>query len=198
MRFTAQEEYGLRCILGLARAWGGGVTPASEPEAETPQSFLTLSSIAEREGVSVQYAGKLFRILAQASLVESVRGCKGGYKLSRDPGTIHVGEVLACLGGKMYEPKTCERYSGDRRFCVHTNDCSIRSLWMGLQLMIDAVLTRTTLKDLIGSERSVSEWMGRHVDAVAQLVGSEDGAAVTSWSTLSQPTILDSNSDGHA
>ena len=71
------------------------MTPASEPEAETPQSFHTLSSIAEREGVSVQYAGKLFRILAQASLVESVRGCKGGYKLSRDPGTIHVGEVLA-------------------------------------------------------------------------------------------------------
>ena len=64
--------------------------------------------------------------------------------------------------------------------------------------MIDAVLTRTTLKDLIGSERSVSEWMGRHVDAVAQLVESADGAAVASWSALSQPTILDSNSDRNA
>jgi len=165
MKFTAQEEYGLRCILSLGRA---------SPQALGTEegSFLTVRSVAEQEGLSVQYAGKLFRILAKAGLVVSVRGCKGGYRLARAAEEITVAEILAALGGKIYEPKVCERYSGDRRFCVHSNDCSIRSLWSGLQLIVDTILSRTTLRDLVGSERSIGQWMQRNLEAVEQLVAS--------------------------
>ena len=46
MKISAQEEYGLRCLLQLARA---------DVEGES----LTLSQIARREGISVANAGKL-------------------------------------------------------------------------------------------------------------------------------------------
>ena len=172
MKVTAQEEYGLRCILHLARREIGNPAPAHE-EAEA----VTVAEIADREGLSVQYAGKLIRILGKAGLVEGVRGCKGGYRLARPPGTIPVAQVLAALGGRVYEPRVCERYTGDRASCVHTGDCSVRSLWSGLQLMIDAVLTRTTLRDLTENERSVAGWMHANVSALLGFL--EEHAAET-------------------
>lgn len=44
MRITAQEEYGLRCLIQLAR----------QPEGQG----LTLKQIGEREGISTANAGK--------------------------------------------------------------------------------------------------------------------------------------------
>ena len=134
---------------------------------------MTVGAIAESEGLSVQYVGKLFRILAKAALVESVRGCKGGYRLARAPTLVTVAEVLNALGGKFYEPKICERYVGDRSFCVHTNDCSIRSLWSGLQVIIDAVLSNTTLADLTASERPMAQWIEETLVTVGQTVISQ-------------------------
>jgi Rrf2 family transcriptional regulator, iron-sulfur cluster assembly transcription factor len=162
MKLTSQEEYGLRCILSLARAQLPGAGDAPAP--------LTVQDIARREGLSAPYAGKLIRLLGRANLVESVRGCKGGYRLARSPEAISVAEALAALGGKIYEAGTCERYTGDRRFCVHTNDCSIRSLWSGIQILIDGVLSRTTLRDLVQTEKT----MGQVIEMAATLPRQKD------------------------
>jgi Rrf2 family protein len=185
MKLTSQEEYGLRCILTLARheAASSAASPsiaatdhgvpvgdAKTADSVAPNSrttALTVSEIAEIEGLSIQYAGKLTRILARAGLLESVRGRKGGYRLSRPSHEVSVSEILTALGGKIYESGTCERFSGDRQFCVHTNDCSVRSLWAGIQTMIDMVLTRTTLFDLVGKERTMSQWVDANVEVMA-------------------------------
>ena len=153
MKFSAQEEYGLRCVLHLARAASG----ADGGEKGAPAS-RTVSAVAEREGVSAQYASRLFRVLAKAGVVEGVRGCKGGYALARPPEQIAVAEVLTALGGKFYEPGLCDRYSGDSKSCVHTSDCSIRSLWSALQGAIDEVLVRTSLADLVAGDLPAEAW----------------------------------------
>jgi DNA-binding IscR family transcriptional regulator len=114
-------------------------------------------------------------VLARAGLVESVRGRNGGYRLAREPGGICVSEALAALGGKLYRPaETCDRFSGDHTFCVHTTACSIRSLWSGLQLMLDHVLSGTTLQDLVvTNETNMGAWMRARFEALAQLVGQD-------------------------
>lgn len=155
MKFTAQDEYGLRCILHLVR-----VAEAGE------KNTLSLSEIAVGEGLSEPYVGKLFRVLAKAGLVESVRGRRGGYRLARPPGEIHIAETLAALGGKLYEPDLCDRYTGNQRFCVHTNDCSIRSLWEALQLLIDQMLSNTTLLDLVCAEKTMAHWMQTQMETL--------------------------------
>ena len=43
-------------------------------------------------------------------------------------------------------------------------DCSIRSLWRAVQLVLDQVLSRTTLKDLLGNEQEMSDWVGNLVE----------------------------------
>lgn len=151
MKLTAQEEYGLRCILCLARKW-----PAVD--GDEPAS-LTISDIAEIEGISAQYAGKLIRLLGKSGLVQSVRGCKGGYRLARPPREINVSEVLEALGTKIYDASVCERFSGDRANCVHSSDCSVRTLWSGIQKIVDQLLTRTSLAELTLPEKEMGHWL---------------------------------------
>ena len=75
MKITAQEEYGLRCLLRLARV---------EPD----QPPLTIPEIAADEKLSVPNVAKLLSVLRQAGLIESVRGRTGGYRLARPPADV--------------------------------------------------------------------------------------------------------------
>jgi Rrf2 family transcriptional regulator, iron-sulfur cluster assembly transcription factor len=90
-----------------------------------------------------------------AGFVESSRGQTGGYKLSRPAGEILVGDVLTSLGGKLYESSFCDLHAGVENICTNTIDCSIRSLWKTVQTMLDGLLSKITLQDLLGSEEQV-------------------------------------------
>ena len=147
MILTSQEEFGLRCALTVARASTG-------LEGEEP---LTLGQIAASEGMTSAYAGKIMRLLVQEGIVESTRGRSGGYRLSRDASAISVAEVLRATGSKFYEEELCEPNGGSGGLCVHNNDCSIRSLWMGIQSMIDGMLREMSLSQLICDESTMEK-----------------------------------------
>ncbi|PLX32018.1 MAG: transcriptional regulator [Ignavibacteria bacterium] len=148
MKFSSQEEYGLRCLLQLARQ-GEGLS-------------MTISGISDAEGLSQAYVAKLLRILRLNGFVASVRGQEGGYTLARPPADIVLSEVLAALGGQFYKPGFCDHYAGTEDKCAHTFSCSIRPLWHRVQVAIDSVLERTTLDDLVEGEQTTS-WPGRQV-----------------------------------
>ena len=166
MKFTSQEEYGLRCLLrlGLQRQTFG----------PTPEGSLTIAEISRQEGISPAYVAKIMRVLRTAGLVTSARGAAGGYLLARDPGDIAVGEAMALLGGRLYEPQFCADHAGsaggagDERICTHSVDCSLRSLWRSLQLVLDQVLDKTSLRDLLCNETEMTSWV-THLVAVSGL-----------------------------
>ena len=108
MKVSAQEEYGLRCLLQLARRQKAG---DGHP--------LTLSEIAREEGLSVPNVAKLIRRLRKAGLVRSVLGRTGGYTLARGAEDMSVAEALAALGGKLYDTDYCGKFSGDQAVCTH-------------------------------------------------------------------------------
>ncbi|HUX92688.1 MAG TPA: Rrf2 family transcriptional regulator, partial [Ignavibacteriaceae bacterium] len=116
----------------------------------------TIPEISQMEGLSIANAGKLLRALRLGGFIESTRGQTGGYKLARPANEIIIGEVLSVLGGKLFESSFCDIHSGTEIICTHTIDCSIRSLWRTIQSLLDGVLSKLTLKDLIGTEQKVS------------------------------------------
>lgn len=145
MQFSAQEEYGLRCLLRLAAAG--------------PGKSVTLPEISQAEGISVPYAAKMMRILREGGLVTSVRGQSGGYQLVRPADKITVSEALALLGGRLFEGKFCDEHTGSEDTCTHSIDCSIRSLWRAVQSVVDRLLSRTTIHDLICSEAQMDNFV---------------------------------------
>jgi Rrf2 family protein len=157
MKLTSQEEYGLRCLLRIAREGEGG--------------SLTIPKISQKEGISNFYVAKLMRILRRSGLVKSVRGQAGGYALARPADQIVVGEALAVLGGRLYDPAFCEEHAGSESLCTNSVDCSVRSLWRAVQQVIDQVLSKTTLKDLLSNEQQMSSWTG-HLVKVTLAQGS--------------------------
>jgi len=142
MKITALEEYGLRCLLRMA--------------IESPDGTLTVSQIAEKEGLTVPYVGKLMSVLRQSGLVESVRGRSGGYALTRPAGQITVEEILTALGEPLFTTDYCVSHAGSREGCTHGDGCSIRSVWLVLGDLIHRVLRNTSLADLCLPERELS------------------------------------------
>lgn len=139
MKFSAPEEYGLRCLLQLALLAEG--------------ENRSIQEISRAERVSVPYAAKLMCMLRRGGFVESVRGKDGGYRLARAPRAINLGEVLAHLGGKLFEPDFCHRHAGDGDRCSHSPACRLRPLWLTVQTAVDRVLKRATLADLLPRTR---------------------------------------------
>ena len=145
MKVSAQEEFGLRCMVQLARR-----------QQESDGHPLTLAEIARDEGLTVPNVAKLVRRLRRAGLVRSALGRTGGYTLSRDARTVNIAEILGALGGKLFDAEYCTRYAGDQEICTHIGDCSIRSLWGALEAIFERVLEQTTLAELLGTEERMA------------------------------------------
>jgi Rrf2 family protein len=146
MKVSAQEEYGLRCLLQLA----------SLAQGET----LTLPQVAEREGLSQANAGKLLWILNKAGLVASTRGTKGGYRLARPAKEIRLSEVIKVLDEDVLDGH-CKSYTGVLDSCVHTGNCGIRPIIVGLHDVVEQALSNITLAQLVGTESKVETTLYR-------------------------------------
>jgi Rrf2 family protein len=147
MKITAQEEYGLRCLLQLARVPGG--------------TLVSVKEIAAKEGLSCANVEKLLRLMSQSGLVHSVRGVKGGYALNRSATQTTLGEVIRVLGNMPTTKEICHVFTGTQQACVHFSDCGIRSVWSGLTSYIQSFLDQTTLASLLGQEYAVSEQLSK-------------------------------------
>jgi len=137
MQLLAQEEYGLRCLLELARHETGA---------------RTIQQVAQAEGLSPDYAAKLLRELRRGGLVESTRGAAGGYRLARSAATITAWDAVAALGGALFPNDFCECHPGRAARCVRAGDCALRSIWRAADEAVRRVLSEVTLADLVCSE----------------------------------------------
>jgi len=141
MKFSTQEEYGLRLLLRIGKS--------------DSEKGMTIPELSEQEKLSEANVGKILRALRLAGFIESSRGQSGGYKLARSANEILVGDVLTSLGGKLYESTFCDLHAGVENICTNSIDCSIRSLWKTVQTMLDGLLSKITLQDLLGNEQQV-------------------------------------------
>jgi Rrf2 family protein len=137
MKLSAQEEYGLRCLLQVA----------GHPEGGEP---LTIERIAELEGLTAPYVGKLMRPLVRARLVVSHRGQRGGYRLARPADEITLLEVFGALGGHFFEPDTCDtKFSGAESLCVHTVGCTLRHFLRQVENAVEGMMGGVTLANFV-------------------------------------------------
>ena len=142
MKFSTQEEYGLRLLLRIAKS-------------DSPNG-LTIPELSEDEGLSTANVGKILRVLRLAGFIESARGQTGGYKLNQPADKILISDVLTALGGKLYESNFCDLHSGIENICTNSIDCSIRSVWKTVQNVLDGVLKQIYSSGSSGKRRRSS------------------------------------------
>lgn len=139
MKITAQEEYGLRILIRIAKC--------------KDDEGLSIPQLSDAEGLSSHYVAKLTRVLRIGGFINSTPGYKGGYVLAKPAKKISIKEVLTVLGGVLFNTKFCEQHTGAMRLCTNSVDCSARSLWQMIQFAVDQLLDKVTLHDLVNTEK---------------------------------------------
>jgi Rrf2 family transcriptional regulator, iron-sulfur cluster assembly transcription factor len=145
VRITTWAEYGLICALHLAKRAGEGP--------------ITGREIAAGERLPADYVEQILLRLRRAGLVNSTRGARGGYSLSKAPAEISVREVIAASELGTFDLHCVSHPVGEER-CAESQSCSIRPVWMMLQQKIDDVLESVHLGDLLVDERTVRQRVG--------------------------------------
>jgi Rrf2 family protein len=141
--FSTKAEYGIRIMAHLAAYDGDGP--------------VSLSAIADAEGLPLAYLEHLVQRLRRAELVDSRRGAHGGYTLSRPAETITMAEVVEALEGDI-APIECISAQDDgtlvcSREAATDRVCPTKVVWTRVQGSIVR-----TLKDITLSELVVPNW----------------------------------------
>ena len=136
MNVTSKGRYALRVMLDLAQ--------------HREEGYISLKTIAERQGYSMKYLEMIVGSLKRAGLVASTRGKEGGYQLIRDPEDYTIGEILRCIEDNL-APVACIK-AGDI-CCEHAGECMTVPMWKELDDITNAYLDGVSLQDLMTGEK---------------------------------------------
>ena len=135
MKVSTKGRYGLRVLLDMAMNQTAG--PAA------------LKDISRRQGISEKYLWQVIHPLKAAGLVNSLRGTRGGYVLSKAPAEITVLDVVSILEG----PISVVDCLSEAEACERSGDCVTRDVWREVERAIKDTLQRITLQDLVRRKR---------------------------------------------
>lgn len=141
MNVTSKGRYALRVMLDLAQ----------HPE----DGFVSLKTVADRQGISMKYLEMIVGALKKADLVDSTRGKEGGYKLKRSPAAYSIGEILRSLEDNL-APVSCIKDGSI--LCEQAGACMTIPMWKELDEITNTYLDGITLEDLLTGEK----WKSGH------------------------------------
>lgn len=164
MIFTTKAEYGVRLLVDLGKSEDGAP--------------VALKAIAEHENLPLAYLERIVALLRKAGIVESTRGARGGYLLSRKPEEIRMDDVIRALDGPI-APMSCFIDDSvdelNKVVCSHIaydesgNPCGTKLLWTRVHGGVIRALQQTTLADLIAFEQGGVSALGARRETDTQL-----------------------------
>jgi Rrf2 family iron-sulfur cluster assembly transcriptional regulator len=110
---------------------------------------VTLAGVSQRQKISLSYLEQLFGKLRRHSLVDSVRGPGGGYRLARAPETITVAEVIVAVD----EPIDATQCAGRESCKDDGKRCMTHELWANLNTHIFSYLRSVSLAELVAQQK---------------------------------------------
>ena len=132
MRLSSKSQYGLKACYILAQNY--------------PKRCVSASMLEKEIAVSGKYIEKIMRMLSGQGIVAAERGVTGGYKLTRDPSQITIGDIARALEDNMEIAdcitSTCEK-------------CATGVVWRKLYAGINAVLDSMTLQSMLDDHNEV-------------------------------------------
>ena len=135
MRLTTKGRYAVTAILDVALY-----------ECNGP---VSVSDVAERQGLSPSYLEKLFSNLKKKGLVSGRKGPGGGYKLSESSHLINIANVIDAVNETVDATKC-----GGSKNCRGQGRCITHDLWAGLSNEIRNFLEGVSLSQLVAQQKS--------------------------------------------
>ena len=141
MNLSKKSRYGITALIDLA--------------VYAKDQCVQLSSIAERNNISVKYLEQIFSSLRKAGLVKSIKGPQGGYLLAKSPESITVADVIYALDGSYLLEDERSVVSGTDEKGIST---AIQKLLIDqMNDQTDRLLKQLTLRNLVDSPMEYSQ-----------------------------------------
>ncbi|MCK7551832.1 Fe-S cluster assembly transcriptional regulator IscR [Marinobacter goseongensis] len=157
MKLTTKGRYAVTAMLDLALHGDHGP--------------VSLADISARQEISLSYLEQLFSRLRRHQLVVSIRGPGGGYRLSRDPCSVFVAEVVDAVNESLDTTRCANK--GD---CQNGEKCLTHHLWSDLSDQIHQFLSEISLADLMRKreiQRVADRQDRRQSDSDSQTINTE-------------------------
>ena len=149
MRFTTKTEYGLVCLIYLARH-------------QNTDHTVTVKEIVKSERFSASYTEKILQKLRAAHIITSHQGKQGGYELARRPSQITLKEIIEALeGGATFDVSDhtfgvfCAPAIREKIICTHFSMCGLRPVWNKTKVLLDQFYGSVTLEMIAKAEPEV-------------------------------------------
>lgn len=148
VHLSAKSEYAVLAILALSLHSGEGP--------------LQVRAIAQKERIPLRFLEQVMNHLKKRGFVESVRGPHGGYRLTKPPDQIRLGEVFQAMEGPLIEIDSTQRRQRERLNGTdgEIENAIIREIWQEVSTSLKEHLDAINFKDL--SERK-KEMEGKQV-----------------------------------
>lgn len=138
MKISTKGIYALEIITDLA--------------LNTDEEHLeSIGSVARRRRLSEKYSERLIKGLKDGGLVISIRGARGGYRLSRDAKEITVREVLRAVEGEL-APVEC--LTQDTDCGIDCSTCPTRGTWAQMWQIIQDAAAKITVGDIVAAAKN--------------------------------------------
>jgi len=111
------------------------------------EQLVTLDRLCELTRLPLPTLRKLMRALTHNDLVKSVRGPRGGYKLSSQPDQISIAEIIEAIDGPIALTECAKSDGGD---CQIASTCELKENWNIVNRLISNALHNVTL-DAMGN-----------------------------------------------
>lgn len=139
LTLTKKTEYALIAVTHLAR---------------NPGPVISARDIAERYGVRAPLLMNVLKLLMHNRILTSVRGTGGGYRLSRDPRSISVWQIVEAVEGparlvRCVEPEIMEA----PHQCELIGTCPIRAPLLRVHERFHRFLSELTVADVAFDDR---------------------------------------------
>lgn len=136
MKVSTRGRYAVRLMVELAM--------------KNRQEYTSLSSISRNQDVSFKYLEQITSILSKAGFLSSLRGAQGGYRLTKKPEEVTIGDVLRATENSLAPLDCC--VCNDNSYGT-ASDVATADMWMGLYQVILDYLDGITIEDLANKAR---------------------------------------------
>lgn len=129
--------YGIRALFELAKRWDG-------------RALVKLYEVAEAQSIPKRFLENILNQLRQGGFVESRRGKEGGFRLSRQPAEISVGDIIRFIDSSMF-PVNCAGENPAYN-CPLKGRCVFIELWQNALTALEGVYNAKSLQHLMDDE----------------------------------------------
>ncbi len=135
--FSTRGRYALRVMIDLAEHYQDG--------------YIPMKIIAERQNISLKYLEQILPSLTKSGMIEGLQRKGGGYKLTAEPNSYRVGDILRITEGDL-APVAC--LGCDAKTCERTAECRTLPMWKEFYNMTNTYFDGISLAALMNNTLS--------------------------------------------